>query len=69
MNFNELMWSTLQFDNSGYTVSIEEQDDITIWNTSEPSSKSTMAKKILLVNALEYRQEFARIWYSSSACL
>lgn len=45
------------------------EKDLTIWKTSEPSSKSTIAKKILLVNALEYLQEFARIWYSSSACL
>lgn len=42
---------------------------ITIWKTSDPSSKSTDAKKTLLVKALEYRQELARIWYSSSACL
>lgn len=52
-----------------YSYIKEETKHLTIWNTSEPSSKSTMAKNIRLVNALEYRQEFARIWNSSSACL
>lgn len=36
---------------------------------SEPSSKSTMAKKSLLENCCEYLQELARIENSSLACL
>lgn len=42
---------------------------LTIWNTSDPSSKSTDAKKTLLVKAEEKRQELASTWNSSSACL
>ena len=42
---------------------------LTIWKTSDPSSKSTDAKKTLLVKAEEYRQELASTWNSSSACL
>lgn len=38
---------------------------LTDWKTSEPSSKSTIAKNsLLLANPDEYFHELARIWYS-----
>lgn len=42
---------------------------LTIWNTSDPSSKSTIAKNSLLEYIWEYRNELATIVNSSLACL
>lgn len=42
---------------------------LTVWNTSDPSSKSTTAKNSLLEYDWEYLKEFATIVNSSCACL